>query len=346
MKRARAVEPADARKARLERDAKRKRLSRCRASGREVNGVVPNNQVLSVMESRAQLQRAARVDETRCRNVGNQMLGIMGNTKARTKRRVGRYAAMQRDRDSFHAELDDPLLYICGACGELVHGRKKHVFQYSDDDSFFDALKVNGDGEPSSGLVSEAIVKVGGVDTVPFCERCVKSMRRRRAPKFSTASRFEIAQVPVELRALNPMEERMIGIGVCFTTCYRLVGGQEGTKGNGISFWNDVCNLATILPRPLSKCGVVRLKSSRHVDGSHFFNVRPHYIRAALYWLIENNPLYKNVKIDEDLLTGLERSHGMSDLPVLDVDANDVDIPERSNTSEYLYVWVSVSTML
>ena len=143
------------------------------------------------------------------------------------------------------------------------------------------------------------LICVGVVETVvdgvtqkdaPFCAACWRSLAAGAVPKFSIASGFAIADVPPELAELNAMEARMIGLGVCFTTCFRVRGGQDFTRGNSINYWNKAFDVVTKLPRPLSRCGVVRMKSSDEQPGQ-YYAVRPCLLRRALLWLREHNPL-------------------------------------------------------
>ncbi|ETM42372.1 hypothetical protein L914_11959 [Phytophthora nicotianae] len=60
------------------------------------------------------------------------------------------------------------------------------------------------------------------------------------------------------------------------------------------------------LPRPLSKSGVVLLRS-KNIQGQTHVTVRPNFIRRALLWLIHHNPLYRDVHISKDNLAILEK---------------------------------------
>lgn len=135
----------------------------------------------------------------------------------------------------------------------------------------------------------------------------------------------------------------MIGLGICFATCYRLRGdGQEGSRGNSISFWNDSCDIVGRLPRPKRRCGVVQVKSRDGKDASKLFAVRPNLLREALRWLINHNPLYANVEIDEAVLQSLDEQDSDEHIPAIEIDEG-VDIAERQNANDERKLYVDVS---
>ena len=122
------------------------------------------------------------------------------------------------------------------------------------------------------------------------------SSKKRQVPKYSIASGFVIGDIPEELTQLNDMEARVVGLGICFTSCYNINGKcQECTKGHCINYWNDACTIAVSLPHPIERCGIVRLETARDPNHQRLFMVRPNLIRTALLWLREHNPLYKKL---------------------------------------------------
>ncbi|KAG6967009.1 hypothetical protein JG688_00006514 [Phytophthora aleatoria] len=122
------------------------------------------------------------------------------------------------------------------------------------------------------------------------------------------------------------MEARLIGLGISFTTCVNLHSdGQEFTRGNSINYWNNVVDTVLDLPRPIRKCGIVYLKT-RNNNAAQFFRVRPDLVRRALCWLIDNNPLYKNVRISEENLAALKQFDINADLPSVSLSDDEAQV--------------------
>jgi hypothetical protein len=124
-------------------------------------------------------------------------------------------------------------------------------------------------------------------------------------------------------------------LGVCFTTCFSLGHlGQAATRGNSINFWNRAYDIVWKLPRPVSRCGVIHLKKPSSVGSSTYYRVRPWLLREALTWLIANNPIYKHVLLDEELLETLPAE---VDVPSVEIAAEnggaDVEEPVETNES-------------
>lgn len=147
--------------------------------------------------------------------------------------------------------------------------------------------------------IAEAITQQdsSGMSFTWIFSRCNTSLTKNEMPKFCRASGFRIGPLPRELAVLNRTEARLVGLGISFTTCFNLYRDQqEFTRGNTVNYWNDVREVVLSLPRPLSKCAVVLLRSTSN-QGTSLIKVRLDVIRSALEWLIANNPLYRNVTI-------------------------------------------------
>ncbi|GMG16853.1 unnamed protein product [Phytophthora fragariaefolia] len=78
----------------------------------------------------------------------------------------------------------------------------------------------------------------------------------------------------------------------------------------------------TRAPRPIRKCGIVYLKTGNS-DARPFFKVRPDIVRRVLCWLIDNNPLYRNVHISEENLVALREFDVEIDLPSISLTAEE-----------------------
>jgi hypothetical protein len=250
------------------------------------------NSSASRLEWCASNARVAQVNQTAVRNVLNQQI------KQASER-------LETDEANFFSEIDAPLSKVCGVCGELVPPKSVRAVPYSATDARFRLLGVDVNGHQERGLIEAGVWRVDSTEYVAFCARCDRAIQSGVVPRFSIASGFKLCSVPHCLAVLNPMEARMVGLGICFTTCYTLGSlGQTATRGNSINFWNDDIDLVAKLPRPPQLCGVIQLR--RHEGRGSCFTVRPWLLRKALDWLRANNPLYRGVVVDETVMDSLD----------------------------------------
>ncbi|GMF54467.1 unnamed protein product [Phytophthora fragariaefolia] len=237
--------------------------------------------------------RLARHEETKQRNVVAQL-----QPREIKRKRMGGaiqgglHESRNKDAASFFAAIDAPFLRICGSCGELTKSEQSVIKTFEPEADRFAPLR-NKAGKCE--VIAEGVFtdQICGLKKIWLCKRWDKSLRESVVPKFCRASGFRIATVPSELAVLNRMEARLIGLGILFTTCVNLYSdGQEFTRRNSINYWNNAFDVVLDLPRPLSKCGIVYLKTLE-AKSTKFFRVRPDLIRRTLCWLIDHNPLYK-----------------------------------------------------
>ncbi|GMF58921.1 unnamed protein product [Phytophthora fragariaefolia] len=217
---------------------------------------------------------------------------------------------------AFFAAIDAPFLRICGSCGELTKSKQYVIETFEPEVDRFAPLR-NKAGKCE--VIAEGVFtdQICGLKKIWLCKRCDKSLRERVVPKFCRASGFRIATVLSELAVLNRMEARLIGLGISFTTCVNLYSdGQEFTRGNSINYWNNAFDVVLDFPRPLSKCGIVYLKTLK-AKSTKFFRVRPDLIRRTLCWLIDHNPLYKRVRISEKNLAALRQFDVETNMPTI-----------------------------
>ncbi|GMF17089.1 unnamed protein product [Phytophthora fragariaefolia] len=93
-------------------------------------------------------------------------------------------------------------------------------------------------------------------------------------------------------------------------------GDTEFTRGNSINYWNNAFDVVLDLPRPLSKCVIVYLKTLK-AKSTNIFRVHPDLIRRALCWLIDHNPLYKRVRISKKNLAVLRQFDVETNIPTI-----------------------------
>ena len=81
--------------------------------------------------------------------------------------------------------------------------------------------------------------------------------------------------------------------------------GQRAHKGHVITLPQSVQQLADVLPRCPKDLPVIIFTVNGKDNQSKDFHVRKQKVSDALHWLVENNPLYKNITIDYAQLNAL-----------------------------------------
>ena len=102
----------------------------------------------------------------------------------------------------------------------------------------------------------EGVVNLSVDDSVGqlwFCNKCKKSLQRKKIPAGSQFNNMKVAKVPSVLRELNTLEERLISKATVFMKMVILPrGGQRAVRGQVINFPSDVDGIVSQLPRPPS----------------------------------------------------------------------------------------------
>ncbi|KAJ7903007.1 hypothetical protein B0H13DRAFT_1467908, partial [Mycena leptocephala] len=123
----------------------------------------------------------------------------------------------------------------------------------------------------------------------------------------SYANGFWIGKVPEELRDLTFLEEQCIARARATKCMYKLTLGPTGqlaARGNVCILPQDTASLLSAMPVPLFQLQdeiCVILVGSPDIEVTQDtlkrspLLVRRHKIRTALFWLIDNNPLYMDL---------------------------------------------------
>ena len=106
------------------------------------------------------------------------------------------------------------------------------------------------------------------------------------------------SQVPCELQGLTQVEEMLIARALPIMTVYIKPGGQRGYSGHCINLPQHVEELALSLPRYPKDLSVIVVKMKGKDNNFKDVSVRRQKVADALLWLINNNPDYKDVKIN------------------------------------------------
>ena len=156
-----------------------------------------------------------------------------------------------------------------------------------------------------------------------FCNKCKKLLQQKKIPAASQFNDMKVAKVPLALRELNTLEERLISKATVFMKMVILPrGGQRAVRSQVINFPSDVDGIVSQLPRPPSGEDVLyvqRPDSTTDMEcqsveqGGRYLRYRYSRVMGALNWLKTNNPLYKDVIINgvtEDMFDDEEDNNG------------------------------------
>ena len=140
--------------------------------------------------------------------------------------------------------------------------------------------------------------------TLPYvCSRC---FRDKKSPKkFSCENSMIPSCVPHELQNLTQIEEMLIARALPIMRVYIKPGGQRGYSGHCINLPQNVKELAMSLPRYPKDLAVIIVKAKGRENTFRDVTVRKQKVHNALVWLINNNPHYSELLINEDALNSL-----------------------------------------
>ena len=151
------------------------------------------------------------------------------------------------------------------------------------------------------------------------CRRC--SVDKGTPKKFSVENDMIPSPVPKELQGLTQIEEMLIARALPIMKVYIKPGGQRGYAGHSINLPQKVTDLAELLPRYPKDIPLIVVTMTGKNDMTKDVTVRKEKVEQALNWLIKNNPVYQNVKVNLDSLNSL---------PICGV-PNDIKTTETNN---------------
>ena len=150
--------------------------------------------------------------------------------------------------------------------------------------------------------------------------RCV---RDKQAPKkFSVENSMVPGQVPEQLQNLTQVEEMLIACALPIMRVYIKPGGQRGYSGHCINLPQNITEIASALPRYPKDISVIVVKVKGKNNTFKDVNVRRHKVHSALLWLIQNNPHYSDVKVDNSALCSLPENGVPFDISTVDADSD------------------------
>jgi hypothetical protein len=202
----------------------------------------------------------------------------------------------------------------CGICGGLY--QEDQVLSTSLQDGCLQNFLQMTATSPDSCAV------MGGI--VGICFACSSWIAKAEIPPLSAGNfvnQLFCQDYPDVLRDLNTVEERfiarahVIGAFLKLTSGAQKGAGYRGGRGHYVAVKQDPSNLLTILPtRDLLAHTTITVSWEKETPPSEdnlarFCSVDKNKVLLALLWLCANNPVYKEVTIDYELLDSWPDSH-------------------------------------
>ena len=150
---------------------------------------------------------------------------------------------------------------------------------------------------------------------------CLRCSRDKKSPKkFSCQNSMIPSCVPHELQNLTQIEEMLIARALPIMRVYIKPGGQRGYSGHCINLPQNIKELAMSLPRYPKDLAVIIVKAKGRENTFRDVTVRKQKVHDALVWLINNNPHYSELLINEDALNSLPENGVPPDLMTVETD--------------------------
>ena len=202
--------------------------------------------------------------------------------------------AIKKAQSKFQKAVKDQPDYVCVACHRLLYRHSVRPFSIDSYDTSNDCVAKTLHVEnlyPQSEFI---------------CNTCHLDLKRKepRLPAQSCANGLQLQDIPEVLASLNDLERRFISMRIPFMKLVSLPrGGQYGINGPCVNVPAELTTICTVLPRLPQEVQLVHFKLKRRLKykGHHMSAIiRPRAILDALFWLKENNPLYKDIVINDN----------------------------------------------
>ena len=137
-----------------------------------------------------------------------------------------------------------------------------------------------------------------------ICNTCHQSLLKKKMPVQAQANNLKLCPRIKELDDLCPLELMLISQIIPFMFIVaKHKGAQYGLKGQCVLVPTDLKKIQTVLPRTCDENYIISLALKRRLTDKSSVNeqkIHPASVNKALEKLIEINPFYKNVKIDDE----------------------------------------------
>ena len=133
------------------------------------------------------------------------------------------------------------------------------------------------------------------------CQRCSgERLKKNIPPTFSAKNDMDPGLAPTCLRILNSVEVAAISLICPQLTIYKLKGGASGIKGHSISFYQDIQGFVNRLPHRPEDLPIIVIKApNQNIE----LKANRFKILNALEFLVQKNPEYGKIAIDEEALS-------------------------------------------
>jgi hypothetical protein len=117
-----------------------------------------------------------------------------------------------------------------------------------------------------------------------------------KLPKFAAIKGLFPGAIPAELQDLSTVEKSMIALFSPVTTLSLNSGKFDHSEPKTFTLVNDLADVVKQLPNmeTLNSYALLRHSSAKQMTD---FEYRPNIVKAALFWLKDNNHLYKDIPI-------------------------------------------------
>ena len=139
-----------------------------------------------------------------------------------------------------------------------------------------------------------------------ICNTCNLKLNKKKIPCQAVYNKLELQEIPDVLKSLKKLERILVSQRILFKKIVIMHGKGEFSKIKG-----SICNIPVeaggvckVLPRAADSNGliIVKLKRDLKYRGHVYFEpVRPLAVYNALRYLVENNDLYADVTINDNL---------------------------------------------
>ena len=140
--------------------------------------------------------------------------------------------------------------------------------------------------------------------------------------------------IPPQLQHLTLAEKLLIQRVSPLIPVIHIKNGILGSRGHVVSFFQDITNICSELPRLPSDITMIKVvRTGTTADGENLqniFNVNRYRILNALLWLKEHNSLYADITIKESNLDWMVGSQSQCLQHVIQVESNN-DVEEEND---------------
>ena len=199
-------------------------------------------------------------------------------------------------RNNFKSECKKQPVFICTSCHRLLW--KKGVQK-------FDVNKYNRVQPEIRNIVLHNNYRISSIDGLIYiCHNCHRTLKSNKVPAQSKANDMDLEEIPDELSDLNNLELHIICKRILFMKLVKLPRGkQKGIKGAAVNVPADLGPACTLLPRIPSDAHLISLKLKRKLEYRQAYlhdTIRPEKVLTALNYLKSHNPMYADIKINEN----------------------------------------------